>query len=380
MTDAVAREAGVRTGLFTSPHLCRVAERIRIHGVPLSNEELARVLGVVEDTCRVHLTFFETLTVAAFVAFAEASVELAILEVGLGGRLDATNVVRQPLVTAITSIDFDHMAWLGHSLAAIAHEKAGILKPGAPVILGPLASPADDAIEAVATRVGAGPRFRVTRAPGRASGRVITVRDDGGLALIEEHVPDGAPANMGAKAPSARVVRARLGLRGPHQMENAGVAAGIAWQLAATWPTVSSALAEGLTNVTWPGRFERLLVDGVDIVLDCAHNPHGAAALVATLKLEGIDPSRTALVFGALADKAWPDVLGLLVPCAARRYYAEPRGRTPASLKALCAVADGICVGEPRATIRMALAESPRGNSVVVAGSIYLVGEVRGQL
>jgi dihydrofolate synthase/folylpolyglutamate synthase len=143
---------------------------------------------------------------------------------------------------------------------------------------------------------------------------------------------------------------------------------------------VGSAIAGGLTKVVWPGRLEHLVADGVQVVLDCAHNPHGAAALAVALRSEGIDPQRTALVFGALADKAWREVLEILAPLATRRYYAEPRGRSPATFQALRTVADGICVGEPRTAIRRALRESPPGDMVLVTGSIYLVGEVRGEL
>ncbi len=197
MTEAMARHAGLRTGLFTSPHLCRFAERIQVNGVPLEDDEFARVLGVVDDRCGIPLTFFEMLTVAAFTAFADAQVDLAVVEVGLGGRLDATNVVRRPLVTAITSIAMDHMNWLGNSIQAIAGEKAGILKTGVPVVLGPLPGAADETIEAAACAVGAGPRFRVTRAQDDQRPGAIAVREEDGLAVIQH---ESSPGTWGSAA------------------------------------------------------------------------------------------------------------------------------------------------------------------------------------
>ncbi|WP_267888146.1 bifunctional folylpolyglutamate synthase/dihydrofolate synthase, partial [Sorangium cellulosum] len=160
MVESIAREAGLRAGLYTSPHLSRFAERIRIGGEMIGDAALEAALSAALERVPSPLTFFEALTVAAFVAFRDAGVDLAILEVGLGGRLDATNVIAAPLCTAITSIAFDHEALLGPTLADIAREKAGILKPGAPAVLGPLDPEADAAIESAAQAVGAGPRVR----------------------------------------------------------------------------------------------------------------------------------------------------------------------------------------------------------------------------
>jgi dihydrofolate synthase/folylpolyglutamate synthase len=365
MTESIARAAGLRTGLYTSPHLCRIAERIRLDGEPIDDDALARVLGLVEDRCEVPLTFFELLTIAAFTAFAEAGVDVAVLEVGLGGRLDATNVIKAPVATAVTSIAFDHTEWLGETLAAIAREKAGIFKPGAPVVLGPLEEEADRAIEEAARAVGAAPIVRVTRSD-PAAGK-IAVREEGGLAVI-------------TPPPPFAEARARLALPGAHQVENAAVAAGLAWQMAARWPAVAAAIPDGIAGARWPGRMERIERDGVTVILDCAHNPHGAAALAAALRREGIDPGRSALVFGALADKRWREALAILAGTGSRRYYAEPRGRAPAPLDALREAAPGEAVGDPRAAVRRALAESRPGDTVIVTGSIYLVGEVRAEL
>src|SRR4051794_2193757 len=150
MVESIARAAGLRTGLYTSPHLCRFAERIRLDGEPIDDDAFAAALDRVLGGCRADLTVFESLTIAAFVAFHDAGVELAVIEVGLGGRLDATNAIRAPLCTAITSIGLDHTEYLGPTIADVAREKAGILKPGAPAVLGPMPEEAYRAIAAVA--------------------------------------------------------------------------------------------------------------------------------------------------------------------------------------------------------------------------------------
>jgi len=369
MVESVARAAGLRTGLYTSPHLCRFAERIRIDGVPLDDEAFERCLGAVLARCQPDLTFFESLTVAAFVAFREAGVDLAVLEVGLGGRLDATNVIQDPLATAITSISLEHTAILGDTLAAIAREKAGILKPGAPVVLGPLPEEADQAIAEVAARVGAGPVVRVESARRRAASCTPAIR-------VHQ---DGAVTEVRGPGPQDEVTVA-LRLAGAHQAENAGVAVGVVHALAARFPgrDFATALRVGLASAEWPGRCERIPSGEVTVLLDAAHNPEGAAALRATLA--GSDPTRTALVFGALADKRWPDMLGPLAALAGRRYYTRPKGREPAPLEALAAIAPGQAVPEPREALARALAESAPGDTVVVTGSIYLVGEVRAAL
>jgi dihydrofolate synthase/folylpolyglutamate synthase len=379
MVESVARAAGLRTGLYTSPHLCRFAERIRLDGVPIDDLAFARCLGAVIDRCRPDLTFFESLTVTAFLAFQEANVDVAVLEVGLGGRLDATNVVPSPVATAITSISLEHTAILGDTLAAIAGEKAGILKPGAPVVLGPLPAEADEAIAAVAARVGAGPIFRVQRIrqPVHDRGSALKPPVSGGPGSIAVHY-DGSGTEVRGPGPSAHVA-VELRLAGAHQAGNAGVAVGLVHALAARFPgrDFQRALPEGLSGATWPGRCERIEKDGVTVLLDAAHNPEGALALRHAAR---IAPDRAALVFGALEDKRWTDMLQTLAPLASRRYYTCPRGREPASPEALAALAPGVSIPDPRAALARAIAESSPGDTVIVTGSIYLVGELRADL
>ena len=292
-----------------------------------------------------------------------------MLEVGLGGRLDATNVIKDPLATAITSISLEHTAILGDTLAAIAREKAGILKPGAPVVLGPLPPEADAAVAEVAARVGAGPIYRVDsprRGAPSTPGQALHVLYDGARTEVRGPGPDDD-------------VAVELRLAGLHQAENAGVAVGLVHCLAAHFPArdFAAATRAGLRSAEWPGRCERITRGEVTVLLDAAHNPEGAAALRAAL---ASDPARTALVFGALADKRWPEMLRPLAALAGRRYYTRPKGREPAPLEALAAIAPGQAVPEPRDALALALAESAPGDTVVVTGSIYLVGEVRAAL
>lgn len=372
MVEAIARAAGLRTGLYTSPHLCRFAERIRVGGEPIDDVSFERSLAAVLDHCRPDLTFFESLTVAAFHAFREARVQLAVLEVGLGGRLDATNVIPAPLAAAVTSISLEHTAILGDTIDLIAREKAGILKPGAPVVLGPLPPEADRAITEVAERVGAGPIHRVQH-DGEWKPGVIRARWDSGVTDLQGPAQDER-------------FHGRAALRGRHQAANAGVAMGIAHCLARHHLLLEPAAATftGLTTARWPGRYERIRIDAsqVTVILDGAHNPDGALTLRELVAAENPsgDPSRRALVFGALADKRWPDMLGALAPLCSRRYYTEPKGRAPAALADLSATAPGTMVAEPHDAITQAIAESRPGDTILVTGSIYLVGEIRAHL
>jgi dihydrofolate synthase/folylpolyglutamate synthase len=341
MVESIARHAGLRTGLYTSPHLCRFNERIALEGVAIDDALFAEALGAVAAV-DVPLTFFESLTVAAFYAFREARVDLAVVEVGLGGRLDATNVVEAPLVTAITSVALEHTSLLGNTLGAIAREKAGIVKRGAPVVLGPLDPEAERIVQRVALERGA--PLHPRREPGQLS----------------------------------------LGLHGPHQADNASVAIGVTEVLAARWPAITAAIAPGLANTRWPGRFERLEVTAqsgsATVLLDGAHNPHGMRALVRALGELDHPRDRTLLVFGALADKPYAEMLAMLEPLASRRIYTQPKGREAADLGALDAIAPGERCPDPCVAVERARLLAADGDLVVVTGSTYLIGEVRGHL
>lgn len=335
LVEAAARASGLRTGLYTSPHLVRFAERVRVDGVPLADGPLADALerALALDP---ELTFFEVATVAALIAFREAGVDLVVLEVGLGGRLDATRAARDVCVTVITSIGLDHEDRLGRGLAAIAAEKAAIARPGVPLVLARLPREADRVVRDVARAVGA------------------PVLD------VPVAAPGGPEAAGGA-------------LGGGYQAVNAATARAVCGVLGLP----DAAIARGFADARWPGRLER--VDAADgpYLLDGAHNPDGARALGASLA--GRAPR--ALVLGALADKAWPAVLDVLaahVP-AARRVYVAPQGRAPAPPERLAARHPGeLAADVPRALAR---ARALAGDGLVlVTGSLYLVGEARGVL
>jgi dihydrofolate synthase / folylpolyglutamate synthase len=343
MVESVARAAGKRTGLYTSPHLCRFAERIRINGEAITDAELARVLRIALDTAP-ELTFFEIATLAAFLAFRDAGVDFAVIEVGLGGRLDATNVIEKPLACAITSIGFDHMNLLGNTLAEIATEKAGIAKPGVPLVLGNLPEEAFAAITKHAADVGA----PLSLVP-----------------ALSSEMEDDFYFFFGAV----------FSLRGNFQYANYEVAR----RLSHLCGFDDTACGKGFRSVSWPGRYE--FIDGLDgrYLLDAAHNPEGATAFIdAVTRDTSMHEART-MVYGALADKAWSEVLGVLAPRFPDRVYACPKGRAAADPHALAGLHAGAVHPDVKDALTAARALAGDG-LVVVCGSVYLVGEARAHL
>ncbi|HET9929944.1 MAG TPA: folylpolyglutamate synthase/dihydrofolate synthase family protein [Polyangiaceae bacterium] len=340
--SSMARSAGLRVGTYTSPHLHRFAERIAIDGAPIEDDLLVSVLNRVMDAAT-DLTFFEVATLAAFLAFKEAGVQLAVLEVGLGGRLDATNVIPPPRVAAITRVAFDHMAELGDTLGKIAFEKAGIIKPGSAVVLGKLHPEARAVIEPRVAEVGA---------------RLVAL---------------GSPEPI-AGAPLAYPRIALLG-------SNLAVAVTIGRELG--W--APEVLAQGVENTVWPGRNELLHRNGQDLtLLDCAHNPDGAVALSHALDptvLAEVESRREiALVFGALSTKNWRAMLRRLEQVAGQRIYVAAPISKAVDPREMLAVSNG----EVAASVEQALTRArelvgPKG-VVVVAGSTFLVGAARALL
>lgn len=344
LVESAARASGKRTGLYTSPHLARFAERIRIDGRPIDDEQLVlvleRALVIGAD-----LSFFETATLAAFLAFRDAGVELAVLEVGLGGRLDATNVIERPLACAVTRIALDHQDRLGNTCVEIAREKAAIAKPGAPLVVGPVTADVRAAIVEVATTNGA------------------EVREASATPL---------PAELS------------IGLEGPYQRENAQVAYAVLDILG-----LRSFAAQGFATAEWPGRFERVATPEGELLFDAAHNPDGAQALVEAVRAArerpAVDPRSLrdrplALVFGALADKDHRGTLALLAPLTEARFYTEPKGRAPASPEELAKTADGVPCASLDDALAKARAAVGREGLVLVCGSVYLVGEARAKV
>jgi len=351
MVDAALRAAGHRSARYTSPHLVDLSERFVIDGRPVAEQALAAAASHVRGTVDALIadggltappTFFEVTTAIGFELFRRAAVDVAVLEVGLGGRLDATNVVAPPslVATAITSIAFDHQRYLGTTLREIAIEKSGIIKPGVPVVVGPLDPDAAAAIDEVAASRGAA----VIR---------TSASDCDGMAV---------------------------GLAGAHQRSNAAVALRLLQHLDSHGiPVPARAIAAGLAHPDWPGRLEvRRLADGRELLLDAAHNPAGAASLASYLRAEGGDPRP--LVFAAMQDKdvtgmfdaLLPAVASLIVTRASNARSAEPESlaqQARASQPALpIAIAPDLGVA-----LDAAWRASPR---IVVAGSIFLLGDV----
>ena len=353
LVEAALHAANFRTARYTSPHLVRLEERFVVSGQEVGTTELELavdgVRGAVDALLRrgelaLPPTFFECATAAAFELFSRSDIEIAVIEVGLGGRLDATNVVT-PLVCAITTIDFDHQALLGSSLEEIAAEKAGIIKPGVPVVIGRLPPPAD-AVVARAAR-------------------------DANARLIRAHDVAAVPAGV------------RPALAGSHQRDNATVAIALLNVLAERGFRVSDqAIRTAVERVRWPGRLERLDYRGSEVLFDAAHNPGGARALAVYLRESGWTDAT--LVFAAMADKDVPGMLEALSPVVARiicTTAASPRAASARELAGIAGSREGAppveIVEDPAAALDRASALSPR---VVVAGSIFLIGPLRGIL
>ncbi len=376
MTSAALTRAGWRVGRYTSPHLFRVEERIALDGEPVSEAvlagALARVFAAVDTlVARGALaavpTFFEVSTAAAFVIFADAAVDVAVIEVGLGGRFDATNV-STPVAAAITTIDFDHERHLGSTLSDIAREKAGIAKAGVPLVVGDVPDDALHVIEGMARHAGA----PVTRARHHAT---MTADLDGGHAVLRVHTPvtDYGPV--------------RLGLAGAHQAGNALVAIRLLEAFGmVTGTRVGRAAVEGaLAEVRWPARLEWLRHpgNGARVLVDAAHNPAGARALGDYLAQTGA--RGFTLVTSVMADKNVPGVLGPLMPFVARVVVTAahlPRATEPAVLAAQVTALGGANLAveidaDPASAVARALAwPAP----VLLTGSIYLVGPLRAAL
>ena len=356
MVHRALLEAGVRTARYTSPHLERLEERFVIGSKEVETERLRAAAGRVRDavdllqrTGRLDTppTFFECATAVAFELFREAGVQLAVLEVGLGGRLDATNVVA-PIATAITSIGFDHQTLLGDTLESIAFEKAGIVRPGVPLVCGDL--------------------------PPEAERVVAEICGERGAPMIRASSECGDLRRWIGDAP--------LALAGRHQRGNASVAVCLLRQLDGADMAVSDgSIRAGLTDVSWPARLERLRHGTAEVLLDAAHNPDGARALATYLIEEGW--SGCALVFGAMRDKAVAEMLAALAPVCSTLISTtadSPRALPAAALAEIARAAGPwtvTAIEGPRDALEEATRRFPR---VVVAGSIFLTGPVRGIL
>jgi dihydrofolate synthase / folylpolyglutamate synthase len=375
MVDTALRATGYRSARYTSPHLISIEERFVIAGRAVARPLLAAAAADLRDTIerlrssgdlRTSPTFFEATTLVAFDLFRREAVDLAVLEVGLGGRFDATNVAR-PVAAAIPSIDYDHQQYLGSSLEEIAFEKAGIIKPGMIVVLG---DPRVRLIELFARSCEErGARLVV-------AGTGVEVRDP---RLLE----DGR-TQLTLITPRAVHGPLVLALRGRHQVQNACTAVRLLEELELVGlPVNSEAVAVGLSETVWPGRLDlRHLKDGGRVLFDAAHNPAGAAALAGYLR--EVRPRGVPMVFGAMRDKDLAGMLRALAPCLTSLVCTAPATRRAWPAAELAAAANGILPGVPirvRARPQEALEEALRlADLVCVSGSIYLVGEVLSSL
>jgi dihydrofolate synthase/folylpolyglutamate synthase len=360
MIRAGLEAGGDRVHAYTSPHLARFHERIRLAGELISEDLLTRLLDeCVTANCGEEITFFEITTCAAFLAFSRVPADWTLLEVGLGGRLDATNVVDRPRLTIITPVSLDHQAFLGDTVGAIAGEKAGIIKRGVPVIVGPQTDEGLQVIEAQAARLGApvlayGQHWHVSEDRGR-----LVYQDESGL--LDLPLPN---------------------LPGPHQIQNAGAAIAALRYLGRD----EAACAAAMTRAEWPARMQRLrhgplveLAPKVELWLDGGHNPAGAEAVAATLARF---PAReTHVICGMLNTK---DVRGYMTPLAphVRRLHAVSipgeKNTLPAEVTcdaALSAGIDAVTAGSVAEALSEIAATSPEAR-VLISGSLYLAGSV----
>jgi dihydrofolate synthase/folylpolyglutamate synthase len=385
MIDAAVGSAGYRTGRYTSPHLVDLSERFTVNQRPVSEETLTAVLSDVRRLIDNQLqsgalaampTFFEVTTAAALEIFRRAAVDVAVCEVGLGGRQDATNVL-SPLVSAITSIGLDHQEHLGTTLREIAGEKAGIIKPGTPIVHGRMGEEAVSVIAAAAMERGA----KLIEAWDGVVVQPLADRRDQASGWAAAF----GPSQFSLRTPLRNYGPVRLGLAGAHQIDNAVVAVRVLELLPNRGIHVTlPAILDGLASVKWPGRLERReLADGREIVFDAAHNPDGARALAASLSR--ISPNeRPPLVFAAMRDKDAAGMIEALAPflqAVVVTKASNPRAMDPSELARLVhAAAPRVSVAverSPREALSAAWRMSPR---IVVAGSIFLLGDVMEEL
>ncbi len=338
-TASMLRAQGTHVGLFTSPHLNRFAERIQVDGICVADDALAGLIDEVMDK-NLDLSFFETATLIAFLVFREAKVETAVLEVGLGGRLDATNVIPPPLVAAITRVSFDHMDVLGDSLTEIAREKAGIIKPGSKVVVGKLHPDAMREVERRSAEVGA---------------ELLPLGDAEpyqGAQLAYPRI-----AMYGSNLAVATTIGRALGIR-------------------------PEAMASGVETAVWPGRNELLHRSGQELtLLDCAHNPDAAVCLshVIDSSLAGGAGTRSdvALVFGAIQSKNWKSMLDRLEHSAAHRFYVATPVTNAVDPAEMVRHYPGQVFKDIGRAIEAARAKVGQQGLVVVTGSCFLVGAAR---
>jgi len=372
MLDSILRAAGARTGLYTSPHLERINERIRVGGREISDEDFAAAFGRVQKAIEellasgglaAHPTFFECVTAIAFVHFAAAGVEFAVCETGMGGRLDATNILF-PEVAVITQVDFDHENYLGHSIEEIAGEKAGIIKPGARVV-----SAAEHLIARVVIR----------RRCAEQSAFLIEIED--AYYLEDVSADQGCFSFTAISYDSGARIPIALHLPGRFQVRNALTALAASRMLAERGaPIDDAAITRGLAAAVWPGRLERI-GERPDIYVDGTHNPAGAREIA--VFWEQFLPGRNIyLIYGAMRDKAVDEIAGLLFPRAAAVILTAPAQSRAISAPLLAEMTGhharrAEAIPNPAKALDRALELASTDDVIFITGSLYLVGELR---
>ncbi|HEV2485986.1 MAG TPA: folylpolyglutamate synthase/dihydrofolate synthase family protein [Terracidiphilus sp.] len=364
---SILTASGLRTGLYTSPHLVRANERIRMDRVEIDDDSFARLYFRVHDAAQQLVlngrlpqmpSYFEILTAQALLHFAEAKAEIAVLEVGMGGRLDATNIV-DPLISIITDISLDHMEWLGTTISAITREKAGILRAGGTMITLPQHPEANQVLGEVATGLGVRGVSATAYVPGAGVVGPYSIEALGAEILVDSP------------------------LVGVHQHRNMALAIAAAAELASGhgFPITPETIAEGIQKTRWPGRLESIERNGAKWILDVAHNPAGAWALRAGLRSTLEEEKPRTLIFSCLRDKPVAEMAQILFPLFERVIVAPIHSARAAAMDDLLAAAKAtrtrVVAAESVANALQLAEECARGGVIVVSGSVYLVGEAR---
>jgi len=370
--ESILRHAHYRTGLYTSPHLERINERIRVNGEEIPDAAFADIFSQIHSvierllangTLRAHPTFFECVTAIAFAYFAEAGVQFAVFETGLGGRLDSTNIVT-PKVSIITRIDFDHENFLGHSLREIAAEKAGIIKRGVPVIIAEQREEAGQVLLSKARELGV-PVFEINAT----------------FTIESSQMSDGRVRAVIKEIASGNKYQLNPGLAGRFQLQNAlnAVAATRVLQ-SQGFHIAADAIEQGIATAVWPGRIERVH-SHPDIYLDGAHNPSAARELAVFFE-ENLRGKKLIIIFGALRDKAVDEISGTLFPHASEVIFTQPDTSRSISASQLAEIAGHHAarykiIPDAEKALESAMAQASPDDVICITGSLYLVGQLR---